>query len=300
MAWVNVNRLAVGYSDGSIALWSVRPNHLLSRHPVHHNHVINMASGYPTIPYIIASASIGGVPKLLDLRGPSYEVTEVQALSVTTQPNLMAYSDHLLGFFSMYPSSGVLNTQVSFMNHAHFPITRRVFTSESFLSCIAVGRTHPYLLIGSTDGSLTAMNPQSELFTTKREHGDRIKIFQHEHRPAHLFAPESPASARGISRIVQGFVPEKNLNPKTEFKPQLKKGKKTKSKKKDGNAEEAPAEDDEEGGGPVDPTRGVIHAPLTRMMVVEWNPNEDFGCWAAVAMASGLVRIMDLGIEVPS
>jgi transcription factor C subunit 6 len=34
---------------------------------------------------------------------------------------------------------------------------------------------------------------------------------------------------------------------------------------------------------------------LTRISAVAWNPNVEFSWWAAAAMASGLVRIMDLG-----
>ena len=46
-----------------------------------------------------------------------------------------------------------------------------------------------------------------------------------------------------------------------------------------------------------DPIRFSIHEPLTRVASVAWNPNVEFGWWAAAGMASGLVRIMDLGVE---
>ncbi|CAM1507535.1 Fc.00g071760.m01.CDS01 [Cosmosporella sp. VM-42] len=294
ITWINFNRLVVGYSDGSVALWSIRPNRLLSRHPIHHNDVVALVSGYPSMPYLIASSPIGGTTRLLDLRAPSFETTEIQNLTVTTQPNLLGYSDHLLGFFSLYPSAGPLNTQVGFMYHAHYPVCRRVFTGQSFNSCLSVGRTHPYLLVGSMDGSLWALNPQVELFSPRREPSDRIKIFQHEHRPAHLFAPGSPASECGVSRIIQGFLVEKNLNPKTDFRPPVQKGKK-KKKKDDGVG--VGADEEDEGAGPGDPTRGVVYEPLTRITVVEWNPNEEYGHWAAAAMGSGLVRVLDLGVE---
>ncbi|KAH7131521.1 WD40-repeat-containing domain protein [Dactylonectria estremocensis] len=293
LTWINFNRLVVGYSDGSIALWSVRPSILLSRHPVHHNIVLDLVSGYPSMPYIIASYPVGGTVRLIDLRAPSFESTEVQALTVASQPNLLGYSDHLLGFFSTYPSAGVLNTQVGFMHHAQYPIARRVFTGQCFPSCLSVGRTHPYLLIGSVDGSLWALNPQVELFTTRREPSDRIRVFQHEHRPATFFPKDSPAGARGVSRVLQGFALERNVNPKTDFKPPVKKGKKVKKKE----AEAVRADEEEDGAGPSDPTRAVVYEPLTRITAVEWNPNEEYGCWAAAAMGSGLVRVLDLGID---
>ncbi|WZH48218.1 WD40-repeat-containing domain protein [Fusarium acuminatum] len=294
--WINFNRLVVGYTDGSIAIWSLRPHRLLSRHPVHHNIVVDLVSGYPAMPYLIASTPVGGTVKLLDLRAPSFESTEVQNLIVGTQPNLLGYSDHLLGFYSMYPSAGVLNTHVGFMHHSQFPVARRVFTGESFPSCLAVGRTHPYLLIGSLDGSLWAINPQVELFTTRREPTDRIRIFHHEHRPAKLFPDGSPAAARGVSRVATGFILERSLTKHSTHKPPVKKGKKPKKKETD----TAVGDDEEEDGGAImDPTRAIIYEPLTRITVAEWNPNEEYGCWAAVAMGSGLVRIMDLGLAEP-
>lgn len=292
MTWINFNRLVIGYADGSIALWSIRPNRLLARHAIHQNSIIDMVSGYPAMPYLIASTPVGGTVKLLDLRSPSCEVTEVQNLNVSTQPNLLGYSDHMLGFYSMYPSAGVLNTQIGFMHHTHFPVARRVFAGESFPSCLSVGRTHPYLLIGCVDGSLWALNPQVELFTTHREPSDRIKVFNHEHRGARLFPIDSPATSRGVSRLVQGFLMERNLNPKSDYKPPVKKGKKPKKKDPEG------AKEDEQDATGSDPTRAIVHEPLTRITVVEWNPNEEYGCWAAAAMGSGLVRVMDLGLEV--
>ena len=293
MVWINVNRLAVGYYDGSIALWSINPQRLLSRHPVHHNAIVDIVSGYPTLPYVVASTPIGGTAKVVDLRSPGYETTAAQSLLINPQPNLLGYSDHLLGFFSIFPSSNALNTIVGFMHHASFPMVRRIFTGESFLTCLGAGRTHPFLLVGMADGSLWALNPMVELFTSRRDPSDRLKIFQHEHRPSTLFPPDSPAAGRGASRILQGFVMEKNHNPRTEVKPA---GKKAKPSKKAGSAAPA-ADDNDDEAVSLDPSRGVVHEPTTRITIVEWNPNEEYGCWAAAAMASGLVRVMDLGLE---
>ncbi|KAJ2901555.1 hypothetical protein MKZ38_001688 [Zalerion maritima] len=42
---------------------------------------------------------------------------------------------------------------------------------------------------------------------------------------------------------------------------------------------------------------GLMNERLSRITKVQWNPNLTHGHWAAVAMGSGLVRIMDLGVE---
>jgi transcription factor C subunit 6 len=299
MTWVNFNRLVVGYSDGSIALWSVHPNRLLSRHPVHHSSIIGMASGYPTLPYLIATTPIGGDVKLTDLRSPSCETTEVPCLSVLTTPNLLSWSEHLLGFFTLYPSSNVLNTTVGFMHHAYFPITRRAYYADSFVTAISVGRTHPFLLVGTADGSLGALNTQCEIFQLlrgRRGVSDRIRIFQHEHRPReHFDADNSPAAERGASRILHGFYPQKNRHANADGRGS---GRKRRKKEEDDYEEEEEA-NNEETIGPVDPSRGIVYEALTRIAAVEWNPNEGYGCWAAAAMGSGLVKVMDLGLDRP-
>ena len=295
MAWATFNRLVVGYSDGSIALWSLHPNCLLSRHPVHHSLVVDMATGYPSLPYLVASTPLGGTTKLIDLSRPTYETTEVQTNAVSWQPNLLAWSDHLQGFFSVYPSANALNTMVGFMHHRHFPVVRRIFIGESYNSCLAVGRTHSFLLIGTTDGSLWCMNPQVDLFNSRRELTDRLRLFQHEHRPKALFPQDSAASLRGVSRVIHGFAIEKGRNPKAEIKTQQAAKRPKKTKKPAADCPEG--NEDDETGGMMDPTRGIVYEPLSRITTTEWNPNEGFGCWAAAAMASGLVRVIDLGLD---
>ncbi|KAH6610015.1 hypothetical protein Trco_000035 [Trichoderma cornu-damae] len=302
ITWINCNRIAVGYSDGSIALWSIHPHRLLSRHPVHHNDIIDMASGYPTMPSIVASIPVGGTARVIDLQAPSYETTEAQRPLVHTQPGLLAYSDHLLGFLSIYPSASALNTIIGFLHHAHFPVCRRVFTGDSFLTCLAVGRLHPFLLIGATDGSLWCLNSQTEIFSNRHELTDKVRVFQHEHRPGHLFPPDSPAAARGACRFLHGFGVDRNRNSKPEAKPAGKKSKKLRAKEPTEGAEEGEGDgddddDDDEAGDLTDPSRATLHEALTRITAIEWNPNLDHGSWAAVAMGSGLVRVIDLGLE---
>ncbi|KAG6021334.1 hypothetical protein E4U41_002524 [Claviceps citrina] len=295
MAWATSNRLVVGYSDGSIALWSLHPCFVISRHPVHHGLVVDVATGYPAHPFLVASTPVGGVTKLLDLSRPTLETTEVQTNAVTWQPNMLAYSHHLQGFYSVYPSANALNTMVAFLHQRFYPIVRRVFVGESYNSSLAVGQTHPFLLIGSTDGSLWSLNPQVELFNSRRGPTDRLRVFQHEHRPKELFPHNSPASERGASRFLHGFAIEKGKRPKAEVKAQPTKKQKRPKKSDVGDDDED--DDDDEAAGVMDPTRGIVYEPLSRVTCVEWNPNPKFGCWAAAAMASGLVRIIDLGLD---
>ncbi len=232
--------------------------------------------------------------RILDLEAPSYEFTEVQAINVVTQPGLLAWSDQMLGFFSVYPSARVNNTVIGFMHHANFPLFRTTFTGDSFPSCIATGKTHPYLLIGLMDGSVWCLNPQVEHFNSRTDATYRIRLFQHEHRPHRLFPDDSPAGLRGASRVAQGFEVERNRNPKNETQPATKKGKAV--KRRNAAVQHADEEEDEVLKS-SDASRAALHEPLTRVTTMEWNPNEGYGCWAAAALGSGLVRVLDLGIE---
>ncbi|QUC15838.1 uncharacterized protein UV8b_00079 [Ustilaginoidea virens] len=294
-AWATFNRLVVGYSDGSIALWSLHPSCMLSRHAVHHNLVVDLATAYPSQPYLVASTPVGGTPKLVDLSRPTHERTEVQTNAIAWQPNMLAYSGHVQGFYAVYPSANALNTTVGFMHQRFFPIARRIFVGESYNSSLAVGKTHPFLLIGTSDGCLWSMNPLVDLFQSRREQKDRLRLFQHEHRPKHLFPGDSPASSRGASRVMHGFAIEKGRSVKGEVKAPA--GKNSRKTKKPDAVDAGEENDDDEAGGLTDPTRGIVYEPLSRITAVEWNPNQGFGWWAAAAMASGLVRVMDLGLD---
>ena len=75
-------------------------------------------------------------------------------------------------------------------------------------------------------------------------------------------------------------------------KKRAAKKKKAGKKKADDEAEDREAELDEKLA-----SRVIIHEPLTRVTTILWNPNVQFSCWAACAMASGLIKVMDLGVE---
>lgn len=305
LVWVTFNRLVIGYADGSVALWSIFPTRILARHAIHHSPVVSIASGYPSKPYSIASTPLGGHLKLFDFRYPSCEATEIMNLSINPQPGLLQWSDHLKGFFTLTPSSATVNTTIGFTNHDFFPIVRRISSLESLVTCIAVGRTHPFLLIGGLDGTLTAMNPHFELFqlhNSRNERADKLKIFRHEHQPPERLPPDSPARARGASRILHGFRPEKNYHVSVnKTKVMRSKGKGSKKKEKDDETFVEDDEEDEDDGKTViqvrEPKRAIVYEPLTRITAVEWNPNEGYGAWAAAALGSGLVKVMDLGLE---
>ena len=106
---------------------------------------------------------------------------------------------------------------------------------------------------------------------------------------------------RAAARILQGLLPEENGAPRTEKRKEMDRTKRAAKQKKSGKqrkgAAEEVAEDREAELDERLASRVVIHEPLTRVTTIQWNPNVQFSCWAACAMASGLIKVMDLGVD---
>lgn len=318
--WVNMNRIAVGISDGSVAVWSLYPRMMLQRHPVHSSPVVNIKSGYPSHPFVVTTVPTGGVVTITDLNRPNAELVYLPNLMVSFQPNLLAWCEHLRGFISLWPSSSPSNIALSFMALRAWPQSRFVLSISGQPTCIAVGSCHPYLLVGSTDGNLWLSNPMRRVYFHKKQHR-KLKVLQHDYQSLQLPDKSSPEDEtevpRGICRILHDFKAQSNAHPRhnnsgvqmrQRHDAQKKKDQqKRKNKKPDSKGKEVALDDfiddkelesdleqDFEGRG----TGDVINCdPLTRISAVAWNPNVEFSWWAAAAMASGLVRIMDLGEE---
>lgn len=317
LTWVNTNRLCLGHTDGSISLWSIYPQKMVLRKSIHISYILDVASGFPSHPYHIASTPVGGCPTLTDLNLPSSETTSTPMPgAVNFQNNLVDWNDHLQGFFGMHPSPTPQNTLIGWVHIRFFVQSRTLMTTPSPPMCLASGKTHPFVLVGCADGSLWAMNPLRVLFKDRKDTICKIKILQHEFRPAtKLDVPQQPgAEIRGAARILQGFLPESNSNPRAEFVKERnlirlqasKKSKKRRSSRPEVDEEDVDDGDDDDGLSKgegqaiaklLDKTRAVVHEARTRVIMAAWNPNVEYGWWAAAAMGSGLVKIMDLGIE---
>ncbi|KAI1435299.1 hypothetical protein GGR50DRAFT_334445 [Xylaria sp. CBS 124048] len=316
--WINMNRVAAGLSDGSVVVWSLVPLQILQRHPIHSTAIMDIVSGFPSDPYIISTVPIGGALTVTDLSRPTAETTYHPNMMVSLQPNLLTWSAHLRGYASLWPSAFAGNPNLTFLPIRGFPLCRHLITVTGQPTCITIGGCHPYMLAGTTDGSVWVFNILRKL-SSHREKTLKVKLFQHEFRPPSSIDPKNDDNGnfRGMSRILQGFLPEPNTHPtgmkmaetqrqnreRCAKKSQSKKTNKGKAKSKTAakagsKASKQPeGEVDEEtamtsGPGPI-----VLYEPQTRITALAWNPNVEFGCWAAAAMGSGLVKIIDVGAE---
>lgn len=307
LTWVNTNRIALGHSDGTMTLWSIYPQRMLQRISVHSNYVIDICSGYPSNPYLVASIPVGGCATLTDLSQPSSELTYFPVPAISFQPNMLCWNELMQGFMALYPSS-TPTTTVAFLHHRYFCQARSTITGPNSVTCVSAGASHPFILVGSADGSVYACNALQKLFRQKGEPLQKLKIFEHEYRPLES-QPSDETNAfrpRGAARILQGFLSEVNDDPRTEKRKEIDRkkrlAKKKDASKKKGRAKKgADAEDEvEDREAEIDDrlaSRAITHEPLTRITTIAWNPNLRFSCWAACAMGSGLIKVMDLGVE---
>ncbi|KAI0382008.1 WD40 repeat-like protein [Hypomontagnella monticulosa] len=305
-AWLNMNRVAVAYSDGSVAVWSLSPCQQLQRHLIHSSPIMDIVSSYPSNPFIIATMPMGGVFTLTDLNRPTAEKTYHGNPLVSLQPNVLAWSDHLRGFASIWPTSFPGTSTISFVQSRVFPLSRHICTVEGQTTCLAMGICHPCLLVGSSDGSVWAINVLRKV-ASHREKTHKVKLFQHEYCPPERLGTtdeeEEQVSPRGACRILNGFLPQVNFHPlgtriakESRVKRARREKKKRTQKLEDDDFSDDPAELEEDDITMV-PAPIVVHEPLTRITALSWNPNVEFSWWAAAAMGSGLVRVMDLGVE---
>jgi len=271
---------------------------------------MDVCSAYPSHPYTIAANPIGGHAKLMDLAQPSSLATYNPIPMVNFQPNLLQWSELLGGFMSVAPSGVPVSTLVSFSPAKFYPQHRTVFSVHTQMISLSIGTVHPFMLVGCADGSVWTANTMRKLMYDRHEKLYRMKVFENEFRPVN----ENGGHVRGAVRVLQGFAPEINESAKAPLLRTLMLQKVAKNKKKGKRAKKTREEDIDmdaeslEGGdGELagekerltisEPGKYVIHEPLTRITSVAWNPNIEFGWWAAACMASGLVRVMDLGID---
>jgi transcription factor C subunit 6 len=276
------------------------------------------------MPHMVASIPVGGFATLVDLSRPTGESTYVNAPGINFQPGNLDWSDHLQSWVMLAPAGGPgLNTLV-LLNVRYFPLARSMLTSMSMPMCVSMRGNHPYGLVGCADGSVWGFSAIAKLFRQREEDSFKIKIFEHEFRPVDAFktangrlaAGDEANGLRGASRFMQGFFPEINDDPRSErlreinkmkLKDKQKTGKgkkKSRTSKKTGAGAEADVDNEgDTAGEPIDyvsahmASRMVIHEPLTRVSATAWNPNVEFSTWAAIALGSGLVMVMDLGVE---
>lgn len=313
VTWLSPTNIAVGCANGYLALWDIfprkpvvylhrpapRPFELSEAEalesmqrtnssntsinaaspvprpylymPIHHSYILAVANAYPPYPHFLCTSSISGHTRLTDIRSPISD--SVFAPHTRFGPSSIVYSAHMNCFLTTHEDGKFIHAWPLRRFWAYVGLAR----GESELLSLCTSAFHPTILGGYADGTLLAFNPLRRYLGEKVRQGQpQQKVWKHEWARTTQIGEYDPARREGISRITEGYkidiaalAPEHDRRTRVSRKP-------------------ASGEDN----API----STIYEEESGVRVVSWNPNLEWGGWAASGMGNGLVRVEDLAI----
>ncbi|EPE07043.1 transcription factor tfiiic complex subunit [Ophiostoma piceae UAMH 11346] len=313
LSWVGVSEIVLGHTDGSVTLWDIGSGSssssplpkMLLRLPAHDDCVLDVCSAYPSHPYLVASRPVQGVPRLVDLRRAATEHTYHPTPSVSFQPLLLTWSDHLQGFASTAATNNPVNGRLDFFPITHFPLPLFLVphTRASLPTCLGAGTVHPYLAVGRSDGSVCVVNMMESMFRSARKNKTKATlhyVFNSEWRGARGASRDGNRSenanesryknvgslaVRTLNTISYKGIPLGSLGlakhaaqaPGDDTLYEDDEGEVEVEGDGEGEGDAEPEAAMDAAGSTAYPFRGPnlmrIHDPQTRVAAVAWNPN---------------------------
>ena len=297
LAWLSNKDLAVGCANGHVAIYDVSrsiehdtavlqesqlsTDNATTAKPkphfwqlLHQSYILHIITCLPSLPHFIVTSSMDGLVRLTDIRSPLSDFV----FSTRSRSASSALAYHFALKAALAPED---NDFVKVLFLRRFFTGVNVARTEGHISCISAGKVHATVLIGSTDGSVLVTNPMRRGIKTKCAQYQQI-WFRHEwvEKKRDRSGEESAAGLstttaimndlrEGLSRFTEGYKVESLLMTKVP---------KTSRKVKDALP------------------FSTIFEEETGVTQVAWNPNLEYGSWAAAGMGSGLVRVEDLAI----
>lgn len=260
LAWLSPSDIAVGCSNGFVAIWNIAPSTTTEPqpyfyHPIHPTYVIAIASAYPTNPHLLSTIGMEGETRLWSMTDPQ-ESASTPRMRVASP--ILSYSPVLFSIVSSDEN-----------NFGRMMPIRRFFGSgvvgrmpNTVSSLAPCSFWHPSLLYGCTGGEVIATSPARRLLYSKEQQWQQYWF-------THDWVQGSETDSPGISRFYDGFRAEsQNLarNLVGEKRPMM------------------------------GLTLSTIHDENNHVTALGWNPNRPCAAWASAALGCGLVRIEDLAI----
>ncbi|KAK5169878.1 uncharacterized protein LTR77_005856 [Saxophila tyrrhenica] len=291
LSWLSSTRIAAGCANGFVAIWSLphatQPTASSNARPeiytsIATTYILSVTSCYPSRPNFILTYSMSGQLHLTDLsRPPGSPASNAPGLRTRIVYSRLAWHDHLQ-----------IAVHVEDNNFVRGSPIRRVFTSTALArvkgtaTALAVSACHPYMLVGSASGAVSAVNAVTGVWESN-SFGLQLVWFAHEWRPARgdevdsvggngevmdgveggAAASRGRVGSNGLSRIAEGFKIDRDVISK------------------EGRVEQ------ETNAGPLPMT---VFEEKSAVSALAWNPNIEAGGWAAAGMGDGLLRIEDL------
>lgn len=300
VTWLSSNHVACGCANGSFAVFDIS-DFLLSPVPsgprgprpmiyqnLHSSYILSIASAYPSSPHCIATSSMDGFLRLVDIRAPNQDTVFSQRSRTGSAP--LAWHEISQSFLTCDENYTLLALSLR-----RFHVNMSVGRANSNIQHISASPVHPFTLIGCTDGMVISTNPMRKVLIAKAEMWHQT-WFMHEWRRAmgkHGTVDEASAAADTRSDLKKPPDNVMKMKPNVELKrtgPM--------SRIVDGFKAEVYKLWVEQ--GLPNQYEGVVYNTIyeeeSASTQVAWNPNLRCGGWAAAGLGNGLVRIEDLAL----
>ena len=278
LTWLSATRIAAGCANGCVAVYdlaqcftsgSTRPVIYTS---IASGYILSIASCYPSHQNLLLTTSTDGYPRLTDLNepDPATPIGTVQAPRSRSTQDIAVWNDFCQNALVMDDNFALKGLPLR-----RFFTTISLGRARSVGTALATSPCHPFVLIGTAHGEVTGSNPIRRIIQPKV-----LPLLQtwftHEWRrptEAEMEGDETNPQAigpHGLSRFMEGYKVEQAQRTYRE-----------------GSMRNS---DDTEHGLHFH----TVHEEETAVSSLAWNPNKEYGAWAAAGMADGLLRVEDL------
>ncbi|OJD40633.1 transcription factor tfiiic complex subunit tfc6 [Diplodia corticola] len=300
VTWMSSSHLACGCANGSFAVFDISDS-LLSSEPsgphgprpilyqnLHSSYVLSIAAAYPSNPHCIATSSMDGFLRLVDIRAPNQDTVFSQRSRTGSAP--LAWHDISQSFLTCDENYTLLALSLR-----RFHVNMSVGRANSNIQHIAASPFHPFTIMGCADGMVITTNPMRKVLIAKAEMWHQT-WFLHEWRRAmgqEGIIDEASASADSRSDLKKPPDNVVKATPKGEVKHA-----EPMCRVVDGFKAEVYKLWVEQ--GLPNQYEGVVYNTVyeeeSASTQVAWNPNMRCGGWAAAGMGTGLIRVEDLAL----
>ena len=291
--WMSSTLIAAGCANGYVAIWDLDGHLAMPTPPAnavpefyHHcnnTYITGLATCYPSLPHILASSSMDGCLRLVDIRDPIADT----ALALRGRTPLV-------GLEWMDGCLSVLGVDDSFLlkgaNVRHIAHFTGVMKSSATATALAVSPVHACVLVGCADGTIGGTNAMRRLYKERSDSFYKQLWVQHEWRPGQpVQTPLNPA----LIGIRNEDSPQREQSPQLDFPNGLSRLV-TGFRLEDTRAEGGLFPRTEPKGAEERQLVTTIYERETAITNITWNPNLEAGGWAAAATSSGLLLVEDL------
>lgn len=305
MCWLSATDVAVGHSNGLLALYSIIPastshsspspipsyqtndppstqpqtyyHHPHPRLviPLHQSNITSLSSCYPPFPYLLTSTTIAGTARLTDIRSP--HTSSISTRRSNIAPSDCIYHHALFACFVPDESKETIDAMALRCWGSTSATTDTV--DMGGIMAMDVAKCHAAIAVGCADGGVMVSNPMRRAIRHK-EHCMQLLLWKHEWVKQGKSQSGSDETAGqmepgGLSRITESYKARKS---EIDQKPGERKlnieGSKTRGRS----------------------VVSTVFEEESGVTALAWNPNVSCGGWLAVAWATGLVRVEDVAI----